>query len=80
MNVSDQLQQIGIFLAEDGFITILEEMSLPPSPCQTRGLGFLYDLSKPFKEVIPVKVIPKDSPLLNFPDNNVVLSPQGVNS
>jgi hypothetical protein len=30
VNVSHQLQQIGIFLAQDGFITILEEMPMPP--------------------------------------------------
>jgi hypothetical protein len=30
------------------------------------------------KEVIPVKVIPKDSPILNPPGNNVVQSPQSV--
>jgi len=27
VNVTDQFKQIGVFLADDGFVTILEEMS-----------------------------------------------------
>jgi len=49
-------------------------------PSQARGLGFRYDFSEPFKEVIPVRVIPKYLPLLNPPGDYVVQSPRRVNS
>jgi hypothetical protein len=40
----------------------------------------LYDFPEPFKEVIPVRVIPEYFPLLNSPRDNVVQSPRRVNS
>lgn len=32
MDIADQLQQIGFFLAENGFIAVLEQLTMPPVP------------------------------------------------
>jgi hypothetical protein len=32
VNITDKLQQVGVFLAQDGFVTILKEMPIPVMP------------------------------------------------
>jgi len=32
VDITDKLQQVGVFLAQDGFVTILEEMSITVMP------------------------------------------------
>ena len=56
------------------------EMAGHKSPGQTGGFRFFEDSSKPFKEIIPVRVIPKDFGSLDPPANDVVQGPRCVNS
>gem|GEM_PF-6076296 len=50
------------------------------SPGVTRGLSLRQENGKPVNEIIPIRIIVKDSPTLYTPDHDMVQYPRRVRS
>jgi hypothetical protein len=69
MDVSHQLQQVRVFLAENGLVTVLKQV--PASPVFQVEADRVAR-QKPLQKIIAIGVLPENLPLLDASNDNVM--------